>query len=80
MNAIYRLLEIPNGPLLLFLFIIFTFGVIALDIYFVSVLRQRIQEGTDTSDLWFSFVCAILIELMFIFNIAYGFYDLLKYN
>lgn len=80
MNAIYRLLEIPNGPLLLFLFIIFTFGVIAVDIYIVCLLRKRIQEGKDTSDIWFSLFYGILVELMLFFNIANQLYDLLKYN
>ena len=80
MNAIYRLLDLPDGPLNLFLFIIAVFGLIALDTFVVCLLRKRIQEGKDTSDYWFSLFYGILVELMLFFNIANQLYDLLKYN
>lgn len=78
MNAIYRLLELPYGPLFLILSILAIISLIALDIYIVCLLRKRIQEGTDTSDIWFSFVCGILVEAILILNLIYPLDKLLK--
>ena len=78
MNAIYTLLDQPNGPLILFLFIIAVFGLIALDTFVVCLLRKRIQQKTDTYDVWVAVVCGSLVELILVLNMAYHFSLLLK--
>lgn len=78
MNAIYRLLELPYGPLHLIGLIILAFGLIGLDVYIVHEVRKRIQQKTDTYDIWVSVVCGSLVEIILIVNLVYHLYDHLK--
>ncbi len=78
MNAIYRLLDLPDGPIILFGLIILVFSLVALNIYLAGEMKKRIQQKTDTFNIWFSYICACLIQLMFVFNITYHLYHILK--
>ena len=78
MNAIYRLLDLPDGPLILIGLIISVFGLIGLDVYIVHEVRKRIQQKTDTYDIWVSVVCGSLVEIILIVNLVYHLYDRLK--
>lgn len=78
MNAIYRLLDLPDGPLILFGLIISAIGFIGIDVYIVHEVRKRIQQKTDTYDIWVSVVCGSLVEIILIANLVYHLYDLLK--
>ena len=78
MNAIYRLLDLPDGPIILIGLIIVAIGFIGLDVYIVHEVRKRIQQKTDTYDIWVSYIGASLIQLMMVINIAYHLYHILK--
>ncbi len=77
MNIISRLLEPYDGLLFILLFY-FVIGLIALNVYIVYEMKKRIQEKTDTYDIWFSVVCAILIEASICINIFWNLHGLLK--
>ena len=78
MNAIYRLLDLPDGPIILFGLIISAIGLIGIDVYIVHEVRKRIQQKTDTYDIWVSVVCGSLVEIILIVNLVYHLYNRLK--